>query len=238
MRELSRAGLDVTVEVPGAGTFDVPAPTVREALIVLSVVQGREILREDIEELRRTTAGWFPLRLQSVVWADGTFKAQRYRIRLIVRLVRELIPESAAPEVTAEEPDEGESQGITLKPPGWWWGQIARYRERFGLSREEVMQEPWPEFVATRGQLVALEAQETQRQIRANVASDPRADAGDLMEQIRKEAAMGARDEGPDKDPTADLPDVRTGEERRRHLEKQMIQAELTKQHLSGDASH
>jgi hypothetical protein len=232
MRELSRAGLDVTVEVPGAGTFGVPPPTVRQALIVLSVVQGSEILPEDVSELRRTTAGWFPLRLQSVVWADKAFKAPRYRIRLIVRLVRELIPESVAPEVTADEPGGGQSEGTTLKPPGWWWGQIARYRAQFGLSRDEVMKEPWPEFVAMRGQVTALEAQETQRQVRANVASDPRAESGDLIDQIREEACMG-EPETADEDTTEDLPDVRTGEKRRKHLEKQMIQAELTKKHLS-----
>jgi hypothetical protein len=231
MRELTRAGLGITVDFAGTRHFHVDPPTVRQALVVLSAIRGEKIADEDRRLLRETTAEWFGLRLHSIVWGTETFRSEAYRWKLLVRLVREPIPDSVLPDVQ-EEGEEAVQEDAKLKPPRWWWQQVTRYRARFGLSAEKVMTEPWPEFVVARGELGTLEARDTQRVMRGTLAADPRAETSDLVEWIRGAARLEGEEVSASDSPPVESPSGDTPPSSEEHLEKQLAKLPVATQNL------
>ncbi len=215
MRELAQSGLSTRVEF-GAATFRVPPPTVRQALTVLTVAHGGEVMREDLRTLRKVTAEWLPLTAQSVVWGDSFFASEGRRVAFFVRLVRQTLPPSA-PEGSKEKEGEAEEK-VRLKPPRWWWQQIARYRAHFGLTMEEVMTEPWPEFVAQRRELSLLEARETFRGLQAVVAGHPRTETDDLVDSISEASQFAGTGQ---EEQAADDEWQMSEEDRKEHFERQ-----------------
>ncbi|WP_103030031.1 hypothetical protein [Salinibacter altiplanensis] len=231
MRELAQSGLPIRVEFGRVATLEVPAPTVRQALTVLTIVRGDELRRRDLQTLRSMTAEWFGLRAQSVVWGRSYFESEAKRVRFLVSLVRRTLPESVSPKPDGQEP-ESEKQ-VRVKPPEWWWQQIARYRAHFRVTMEEVMAEPWPEFIAQRRQLSTLEARETMRTFQGTLAAQPEYE-GELHETIWEEAQFAQHEDEADAGNTEmdELGEYRMEqEEREEHVERQLAKLKVLEHH-------
>jgi len=248
MRELIAASTEKEIWVDGVGALRVPAPTVRVGLVVLCVQHEEDGDDEqdegvlwDREVLREVCADWMPLRTYSIVFAN--IFTEKRRVELLRGLVSASMPKRLQDRLL-EHKNAAEGSGDEAAPrptrtprerEEYWQGRVAEYRKAFGLTFDEVMDEP---FVALLGQLEplsTLNAKEKRRTTEAFVIAQSGAD--DAYDRLIERSRWPG--EGPDDDEEeADVPEgmewAKTEEGREKYLEEKLEKAQEVKEQIRG----
>ncbi len=214
MRELVAATTERDLFVDGVGTFRVPVPTVR---VGLTVLRAKEDEPSDEEAFREVCADWLPLPTYSVLFSRRFTDSKRLDV------IRSFVVGGMAERLQArlreerKEAAEGEGAPNTPSGPAYWQARLAQYRAHFGLRFEDVMQEPFPAFVAQLGQLSRLEAREQRRM--AEGAMMGRVGDEDVYESLTKRARFPGLDEEDEPDVE---PEWEGEQEKKKWLQKKM----------------
>lgn len=145
--QLVRATLDLVVETPW-GRYVLRPPTVREALAIISAVDGGLEAGGPIGEGNQaafwnTLRGWLPLRLLGAMQSahTPTEKAAETALQMVSSGAPQ--PEDVA---GSEEDAEEEVSSVTWADIAWE-DRLADYMHIYGCTLSEALAEPWAGFL-------------------------------------------------------------------------------------------
>jgi len=232
MDDILRALTAREVETSHHGSYTVPVPSARTALVVQGVLkkakEGEEVAAQDEDLLRRTCSDWLPLRLFSVLFARRLPDEKRHvTLRwLLWSHVPEAVQERFEAELEGQK--EGESEEKERRP-GYWLYQLSRCLHRFGGSWEELLRTEWPVVLAQLVHVDMARAQSMKDMSDAYVAVKAD-DDGKAYRQVAEMAAGPGRTAEDEPSPAPEH--AMDEEEKEEHLERQMAKLHVAQHSL------
>ena len=208
--------------IQGVGRFRVPAPSVTVGLVVTDLMRPEDAEDVDWDLVRDVCFDWLPLSTASTVFAADVFSVERRRTVLFTMC------NVGFPERLTQMVEDSISEDA---PRDHWHMQIARYRDRFGGTLEEVLNEPWLLFLSQLREVERIQAQEMMRFMRSYVAT--RSKTTDLADAIAKQATPDAaapqRSAQEYHDPAPKNPDERSRYREKKRAEAALIRYKMNK---------
>lgn len=230
MRHFIAAQASREVSLKGHRTYEVPPPSVRQALTVLAFYQGEDEATEAERRMLRSVCGeWLPLPPFSVLFGDA-FPEEERRAHLM-GLIWAGIEPHVQEKVTAEQEEQEEDEDGHARADSYWTRQVMRYCHRLGTGYEKVMALPFPAFLGQLAHLGMLRAQDVKDQADAQILVRSK-EGEDAYEQIAEQARGGGREgasesERPEGGAWSDDP-----EERKRWEAKKRAELHKVKQNM------
>lgn len=154
MRDLVSTWAPCRVQIRGLpGEHVVSPPTARQAITIIAAIESLHE-RDASSELRRIAFEWLPLRLASMLFVRTAHPLELTRDlgQLLAVGVRDLDRHEESVKTTKKKATKTS-----------WFEVVAEYSTTYGTTITEVLDTPWPLFVAMASQMWKMQAREQLR---------------------------------------------------------------------------